>query len=395
MADMMTAAEALRALADVWRDIDEIAHRLGEELSEIDRTRCHEPEELDDGGCYDGMVHPVDDEDYEAAVWVRDHGGLDHVRDEWRSRVPYDKHKMARQRLIDHIAECETALGCRRRRIEELVRRVGDLASENAELRKRAMPEGMEWPLYEDGEPVRLGDEFECWCGKTHTVESVTIREGRSALNASKPHMFVVSDGPFTAHGERVKRPAPKVLDADGVEIKVDDEVWSISGDGPMSVEEIRPSDDPDDLEHIVWCGDKGCELLSDVKIWRIADQLTHRAPVLAADGKPLEVGQTVWDVESGVKYEVVGIHIDEDSPVRVMRTDGSHLAKAAKPNAFTHTKPEVDSWKRIEEDKGLNPFDYCKKVGHKLWTFDNAEEFKASDLVRRCKALSERKRSE
>lgn len=42
--------------ADGWHDLDETADRLEEELSEIDRTRCHEPEELDDGGCYDRLV---------------------------------------------------------------------------------------------------------------------------------------------------------------------------------------------------------------------------------------------------------------------------------------------------------------------------------------------------
>ena len=68
-----------------------------------------------------------------------------------------------------------------------------------------------------------------------------------------------------------------------------------------------------------------------------------RRPAVPASDGEPLEVGQTVWDVDSGIEYEVVGIHIDEDNPVRVMRTDGSHLAKAAKPNTLTHQRPVLD----------------------------------------------------
>lgn len=81
--------------------------------------------------------------------------------------------------------------------------------------------------------------------------------------------------------------------------------------------------------------------------------------PILAADGEPLEVGQTVWDVESGIEYEVVGIHTDEDSPVRVMRTDGSHLAKAAKPSTLTHERPVPDTWERLEEDAKKGSCDY------------------------------------
>ena len=101
----------------------------------------------------------ADKKEHDAATWVRDHGGLDHVRSEWKSRVPYEKHEQRRQRLIGHVAECEAALGRRNQRIEELGHRVSDLTRENAELRRRAMPEGMEWPRFEDGETWAPGDE--------------------------------------------------------------------------------------------------------------------------------------------------------------------------------------------------------------------------------------------
>lgn len=93
------------------------------------------------------------DEDGRAALdWVREHGGLDYVKSEWRSRVPHDRYERRRQRLLGHIAECETALGRRREIISELSHRVSDLTRENAELRKRAMPEGCEW----DGSVLRI-----------------------------------------------------------------------------------------------------------------------------------------------------------------------------------------------------------------------------------------------
>ena len=58
-------------------------------------------------------------------------------------------------------------------------------------------------------------------------------------------------------------------------------------------------------------------------------------------------------------------------------------------PDKIIHERS--DSWERIEDDSALNPFEYCKKVGHRLDTCENAEAYKSNDLVRRCKALAER----
>lgn len=222
----------------------------------------------------------------------------------------------------DEGADCSErgCIDCRAAALGE----VADLVeAELNALKARALPEGMEWPCYEDGEPVELGGEFECWRGETHAVSSVTIREGFSTLNGSQPHSFVVSDGPFTAHGKRVKRP---VLDADGVPIKKGDTVWRV-GRYRREFEVL----DPNDADH----------------------EVGERFSVKCLDRGD---GEVCW----------------------------------CDPRLLTHTKPKPpDSWERIEEDKGLSPFDYCNKVGHKLLTFDNAEEFKASDLVRRCKALA------
>ena len=136
---------------------------------------------------------------------------------------------------------------------------------------------------------------------------------------------------------DRKGRFAPKVLDADGVEIRAGDRVWSTQLDEPHEWIVIDPHEDRDDSQTVlVSIGDRTGHAKPE--------NLTHRAPVLSADGRPLEAGQTVWEVESGIEYEVVGIHTDEDSPVRVMRTDGSHLAKAAKPSTLTHERPVLDA---------------------------------------------------
>ena len=72
------------------------------------------------------------------------------------------------------------------------------------ELRARLMPEGMEWPRFEDGEPVRLGDETDM----TWPVTSVAFER----CHGGDLEVLVGDDsGSFSlAPGERVRRPARK-----------------------------------------------------------------------------------------------------------------------------------------------------------------------------------------
>lgn len=77
------------------------------------------------------------------------------------------------------------------------------------------------WPRYEDGEPVMIGDGVD---GLDGEIIEVYIAENAAAIwNNFANHMHL-------SPGERVKRPAPEVLDADGVPIKVDDTVWHEDG---------------------------------------------------------------------------------------------------------------------------------------------------------------------
>ena len=99
------------------------------------------------------------------------------------------------------------------------------------EVEKRLMPEGMEWPRFEDGEPVRLGEHWE----EDGFDESVTridsIEFADDGVRFENEYNEV-----FCRPGERVKRPAPKVLDADGVEIKQGDTVYVPGFDEPLTV---------------------------------------------------------------------------------------------------------------------------------------------------------------
>lgn len=290
------------------------------------------------------------------------------------------------------------------------VREHGGLGTVEARL----MPEGMEWlveawPRFEDGEPVSIGDEYECWCCGTHRVNSVTIREGSSTINATNAHSFVVSDGPATAHGKRVRRPAPKVLDADGVEIRVRDTVYLLPGDwcdkfpllschewGAMKVLSLRPNHDTSRIE---------CETSpGSVVCYPQPSQLTNQRPVLDADGVPIHEGDHGWWVEQpGV--EIVVKHIDPDECDQLTVCDVHGRGNTISADEFTHTKPEIDTWERIEEDAdalvdaeingegSCNAANaYCNRRGLGEGT---SFVLMAQDLVRRCRALAERERVE
>lgn len=196
-----------------------------------------------------------------------------------------------------------------------------------------------------------------------------------------------------TYRPDKAEPPAPKVYDADGVEIREGDTVYLLHGDwcdefpcyGYHGGEELEVfSLHADHVEGGVGCRDtrrpKGtcCPQPS---------QLTHeRPPVLAADGKPLEVGQTVWH-RCGNAHGVVE-SIDADSlmhTVRYRSDDGEEYRDAAKD--LTHERPE--SWERLEDDATLPAATYCERRGIVDDGGYSPEELMARDIVRRAKALA------
>lgn len=114
----------------------------------------------------------------------------------------FDERNMARSRERCAAMAEEAYTG--KRRLTERERRILDM-----------------WPRYEDGEPVMIGDGVDGLGGE---IIEVYIAENAAAIwNNYANHMHL-------SPGERVKRPAPEVLDADGVPIKVDDTVWHEDG---------------------------------------------------------------------------------------------------------------------------------------------------------------------
>lgn len=228
------------------------------------------------------------------------------------------------------------------------------------ELERRLMPEGMEWPRFEDGEPVCIGSEILTTDGQ--------VRCEHFALTITD------DDGGVTTidFGERVKRPAPKVLDADGVEICVGDVLYSIKTGDSVTVDSIEPSNP--------WF------VTTDGALQHCA-KFTHRAPVLAADGKPLREGETVYLTDSPTAFVVDDIMTREDGATVV------HLKDVAwhRPRDLTHERP--DTWERLEEDASLDPFDYCVGRGVADMGAGHLEDARvmARDLVRRAKKLAGR----
>lgn len=103
---------------------------------------------------------------------------------------------------------------------------------------ERALPEGVEWPRFEVGELVKVGDEVE-HKGETMRVYLATFDADGWALWCSREGI----DGRLSgSYGERVKRPAPKVLAADGAPIEVGDTVYCDGEDEPLRVSHITDS---------------------------------------------------------------------------------------------------------------------------------------------------------
>ena len=96
---------------------------------------------------------------------------------------------------------------------------------------ERALPEGIEWPRFEDGELVKIGDEV--GSDEPFTAEEIAFESERWLIKASARSVCGCFHGAF---GEPVKRPTLKVLGADGVPIEEGDAVYCDGEDEPLTV---------------------------------------------------------------------------------------------------------------------------------------------------------------
>lgn len=309
-ADLKMFAERVHGMlwADGWHDLDEIADRLEEELSELDRMRCT------------GEMYRVNSEDYAAAMWVREHGGLDKIRRQRRDSVPraaYERNLAKRQRQVD---ESQAALRRRSRWIAEL-------------------------------------EHLLC------KEMSYSLRRDAGCL-------------------------APEALDADGVEIRVGDTVWHVETGEQCKVVEVDSRSVSVDFR----VDGDGTKHTGSI----LPANLTHRAPVLAADGKPLREGETVYKVGGdGTAYVFDGMSDNVDGLAMLHHDGKPYIGTGLRVDQLTHERP--DTWERLMDDATQPPWYYCRQHGVETDAVspdaDLAEVVTpfAQDLVRRARALTER----
>ena len=201
-------------------------------------------------------------------------------------------------------------------------------------VEKRLMPEGMEWPRFDDDAPIKFGDEFADGLGNTRKCQSVELLGGDDGVCDAEIR-WSEHDCDFMLvcvwQGERVKRPAPKVLDANGEEIREGDVLYSVETGDYVTVDSIEPGNP--------WF------VTTDGALQHCA-KFTHRAPVIAADGKPLRVGETVWDVEDrhGYPHTVVSTELDGLGHVKTTSEQPSPASNSIHPSRLTHERPVLDA---------------------------------------------------
>lgn len=222
------------------------------------------------------------------------------------------------------------------------------------------------WPRFEDGEPVMIGDGVDGLGGEI--IEVYIAENAADIWNNAANHMHL-------RPGERVKRPAPDVLDADGVLIKVGDTVWHEDG-SELHVIGFGGVQDGETMLVVEYAA--GPTKWGEVRCLSV----THTRPapkVLDADGVEIHVGDTVWD-DDGVEMTVMSLVGELPGHVT---THSKHppATYSINPKRLAHTRP--DSWERLEEDARELARD--NQLPHDV----DQMERDAVDLIRRAKKLA------
>ena len=224
----------------------------GEEVCTVRQSLDRLADLIDPGADTTMSAYDMLPEDGRAALdWVRDHGGLDSVKKllGWMVGHYFTEQQLDFDFWLSGRVMYELGFDEDMADRDEVERR----------LLARLMPEGYEWPRYEDRKPVRIGDVL-----SDVEVRSVVFRDNGILLSDCTS---VPGWGTWRSYKEPIKRPAPKVLDADGVEIRVGDTVWYANGDG-LQLTVVRIESD-----RVV------TENARDGEQWWAAYILTHEQP--------------------------------------------------------------------------------------------------------------------
>ena len=236
------------------------------------------------------------------------------------------------------------------------------------EVEKRLMPEGMEWPKV-DGELVDF---------KTSYVPSLGVLEAVSIYNNGACE--VMSHDGIVKNATEIHVFKPKVVDADGVDCRIGDAVWWVRNrTGNFRIVRIEPDGK---------CAIHNDDVNEPCGMTVPSTELTHKRPVLDADGVEIRAGDEVYKLEDSRPYTVKRI----DGDHVYINAGGKALDIWTFPGQLTHEQP--DTWERLEEDAEKIACDYfgvdfrCDECPHRLGEC-TAEARK--DLVRRARKLAER----
>lgn len=195
--------------------MERLCRELMENVNSYSWCREHIPSVIEDIGDWEmwdyGKAIAAVRSDIErriAEADLSDDKARDRALVDWRERI-------AELDALCRVLNAESA--------DEAVAVARTMAEEHYELKElreagRIMPEGVSWPRFEDGGPVRLGDEVGAR-GEAARVERVELSSGSCALRGHG--VLVVGD-----YGSPFKRPVPKAIGADGAEVKAGETVW-------------------------------------------------------------------------------------------------------------------------------------------------------------------------
>lgn len=233
-------------------------------------------------------------------------------------------------------------------RNERKSRSVCAAMAEAADTGKRALSERERqildmWPRFEDGEPVWFGDGAAVNVGNI-AIEAIEFTDGCAYVKDGACGDYNTLVQVF----KHVKRPASKVLDADGVEIKVGDTVWHEDG-SELHVIGFGDAQDGETMLVVEYAA--GPTKWGEVRCLSV----THTRPapkVLDADGVPIKVGDTVYAprMYGGTSFTVSRFTKNSDGDTIVMVEEmGSGLF----PKTVTHTRPAYETRESVVYEIG------------------------------------------
>lgn len=259
-------------------------------------------------------------------------------------------------------------------------------------VKSRLVPEGMEWllevwPKWSNGEYCKFGDWWKS--DKYGESEPKQFRK-LSIYTPDQLREWGQDDGESYGYEwdfvrpsepkyrpDKAEPPAPKARDADGAPIKVGDTVYDtkLANGDKFTVESIDKNGD------VKARGDKYIVTQSSVAF-------THRAPVLAADGRPLREGETVYDIDDAKGYPHTVASIELYGLGHVKTTCGKPLPASVSihPSRLTHERP--DSWGQLDKDACK---DRCTYFGSTYRDCENCSQVAAECYIQKCRDLVRR----